>query len=432
MKTSFIIFSLFIFFGCSNSRKSIVVPEADWNQAETAFNELNQALKEEGGRLWDCSLEGPLMLVNRETRSIIANESDNSGELIKRGTFYIGKLPDNINIANTAFDWNGKRWTIVALPLPDTKEERLNLLIHESFHRIQPAIGFDSLYESQNAHLDTKNGRIYLKLELEALKSALSSTTPEVHLKNALLFRHYRYHLFPEAKNAENSLELNEGLAEYTGSVLSQRNESDLKAHYISQINRFFTLPTFVRSFPYFTIPVYGYFMHQTDKKWNLGITKKTNLADYISHFYGIISSESNAEYIMELGAKYGIDSIADSETQIEVAKKKLIQKYKDIFLSDSIVEIGLENMNIGFSPSNIMPLDSYGTIYPNLRITDNWGILEVDSCGALMSPGWSMVTISYPEIITDSLVLGKGWKLKIYDTWKLSKINNKYRMTRK
>ena len=172
----------------------------------------------------------------------------------------MGKLPENINIANTAFDWNGKRWTMVALPLPETKEERLNLLIHESFHRIQPEIGFDSLYEIQSKHLDVKSGRIYLILELEALKKALGSNEPERHIKNALLFRQYRYKIFPEAKNAENSLEINEGLAEYTGSVLGQRTESDLKKHYISQIDWFFTLPTFVRSFPYFTIPVYGYF----------------------------------------------------------------------------------------------------------------------------------------------------------------------------
>src|SRR5690606_21602871 len=112
---------------------------------------------------WNYSLDGPLMLVNRETRTIIANESDNSGELTKRGNLYIGKLPENINIANTAFDWNGKRWTMVALPLPETKEERLDLLIHESYHRIQPLIGFDSLYEIQSVHLDSKNGRIYLR-----------------------------------------------------------------------------------------------------------------------------------------------------------------------------------------------------------------------------------------------------------------------------
>ena len=259
MGKTLIILTIIFLFGCNNGKKKIEIPESDWSQSITAFKELQETLCDEKGKTWNHTLEGPLILVNRETRTIIANESDNSGELVKRKNLYIGKLPENIIIANTAFDWNGKRWTMVTLPLPETKEERLNLLIHESYHRIQPTIGFESLNEIQSVHLDSKNGRIYLKLELAALKKALGSNDPEIHIKNALLFRQYRYQIFPEAKKAENSLEINEGLAEYTGSILSQRKESDLKKHYISSIEWFYSMPTFVRSFPYFTIPVYGY-----------------------------------------------------------------------------------------------------------------------------------------------------------------------------
>lgn len=432
MRATLIILTIAFLFGCNNRNNKIEIPENDWNQAITSFKELQEALKDEKGKTWNYSLDGPLMLVNRETRTIIANESDNSGELTKRGNLYIGKLPENINIANTAFDWNGKRWTMVALPLPETKEERLDLLIHESYHRIQPLIGFDSLYEIQSVHLDSKNGRIYLRLELEALKKALGSNDPEIHIKNALLFRQYRYQILPEAKQAENSLEINEGLAEYTGSILSQRTESDLKEHYISKIDWFNTMPTFVRSFPYFTIPVYGYFMQKTDKAWNLQITNVTNLTDFMLRFWNVESQKLTNEEILKLGKEYRIDTVIENETQRKIKIEELKNEYKQTFLSDSIVVIGLENMKIGFNPSNIMPLDSFGTVYPNLRITDNWGILEVDSCGALMSPEWNKVIISFPELITDTLISGKGWKLKIDKSWKLDLIDNKYIMTKK
>ncbi len=432
MRNTLIILTIIFFFGCNNGKKKIEISESDWNQSITAFKELQETLSEEKGKTWNHTLEGPLIIVNRETRTIIANESENSGELEKRENLFIGKLPENINIANTAFDWNGKRWTMVALPLPATKEERLNLLIHESYHRIQPSIGFESLNEIQSVHLDSKNGRIYLRLELSALKKALGSNEPEIHIKNALLFRQYRYQIFPEAKQAENSLEINEGLAEYTGSILSQRKESDLKEHYISKIDWFYSMPTFVRSFPYFTIPVYGYFMQKTDKAWNLQITKDTNLIDFMLRFWNMEFRELTNEDILQIGKEYGIDSVIEDETQREIKIEELKNKYKHTFLSDSIVVIGLENMNIGFNPSNIMPLDSFGTVYPNLRITDNWGILEVDSCGALMSPEWNKVTISFPELITDSLISGKGWKLKLDKSWKLDLIDNKYIMTKK
>ena len=334
-----------------------------------------------------------------------------------------------MNIANSAVDWNGKRYTMVSFPLPESTAERLNLLIHESFHRFQPLIGFDSLNETQSTHMDTREGRIYLKMELEALKEALKSDKPEYHIKNALLFRQYRYQLFPEAKFHENSLEINEGLAEFTGSILSGRTKNELQKYYISKIDWFYTFPTFVRSFAYFTIPVYGYFMRQSDEKWNLKINKNTNLTDFILEFFKAKQSKINEKEILLTGRLYNIDSIINFEQDRELKRLKQLKKYKSKFLGDSIIKIRLENMNFGFNPSNLVPLDSFGTVYPNIRITDNWGILEVDSCGALMSPDFKYVSISFPELITDTLIKGKGWKLKLNSNWKLEKENRKYKL---
>ena len=66
---------------------------------------------------------------------------------------------------------------------------------------------------------------------------------------------------------------------------------------------------------------------------------------------------------------------------------------------------------------------------FKDLRIVDNWGILEVDSCGALMSSEWNKVTISYPTHITDSLITGQGWRLKLNKSWRLSKNDIMYNL---
>jgi hypothetical protein len=426
------IFLLTLFISCNQSPKTFDISESDWRIAKTAFSELGEALIKEDGKTWNYSLQGPLMLVNRETRAIIANEPDDAGKLTKREDLFTGKLPDNINIANTAIDWNGKRWTMVVLPLPAKKVDRLSLLIHESFHRIQPEIGFKSLSEIQSKHLDAKEGRVFLKLELEALKKALQSDAPDDHIKSALRFRNYRYQIFPDAKKAENSLEINEGLAEYTGSILCGRTDSDLKKHYQSQIDRLYTVPTFVRSFAYFTIPVYGYFMGKTDEKWNLSISNNTNLTDFLNNHWGIKLKELSDTEIASIGADYGMEDITKEENLRELKKIEVKNKYKAVFLSDSVLEIGLENMRIGFNPSNIMPLDAYGTVYPNLRITDNWGILKVDSCGALMSPDWKKVTVSFPTSLNDSLAIGKGWTLTLKNTYGIELEGSKYILKRK
>ena len=189
------------------------------------LNELKDATKK-NQNLWNINIYGPILLVNPDTRQLYSNYTDSAGLLKKNGNIYSGNLPAEINIANTAVDWSGRRWAMIMLPLPENKEVRINLLAHELFHKAQPSLGF-KLFNTQNNHLDQRDGRIYLRLELEALKKALQATNDnelKTHLTNAFTFRKYRYSLYPGADTTENLLELNEGLAEYTGLIISGRN----------------------------------------------------------------------------------------------------------------------------------------------------------------------------------------------------------------
>jgi hypothetical protein len=69
--------------------------------------------------------------------------------------------------------------------------------------------------------------------------------------------------------------------------------------------------------------------------------------------------------------------------------------------------------MNVSFDPGNLIPLENYGTVYPNLRITDNWGILTVEG-GALLSSDWTKVIVTVPEESNTNKVRGKGWTLEL------------------
>lgn len=425
--------SLFLFPGChAGDKKDLPVSFSDLGKANSAFSELKKALHKEDGKLWNHSLEGPVMIAYTDTRIIIANEPDEQGALTQHGKVYIGIFPENRVIGNSTTEWSGKRWTIVQWPLPETMEERLRLLIHESFHCTQPEIGFDSLVQKPNDHLDTREGRIWLKLELEALKRALLSEDPIPHLRNALLFRLYRQHLFPGSEDTENSLEINEGIAEYTGSILCGMNDEALKKHYASEIDLLYTMPTFVRSFAYFAVPVYGYFMKQTKEYWNQDITKTTSLTDYITGFFNVSCTEADSVQIMEKAKAYSLDSIARIEDERESARQLRARKYREQFLQDHILVIPLERMEIAFNAKDAMPLDSFGTVYPNLKITDDWGILEVDSGGALVGREWNRVILSYPEQITDSIITGKSWRLKVNSSWKLGREGVRYILSRR
>jgi len=406
----------------------------DLKNYEQLFSDLKFYLSEDKANIWKHPLYGPLMLVNREDRSIIANMPDKSGHLTAHGSVFTGYLNDDINMANTSFIWNNQRWTMVLLPLPEEKSDQLNLLIHELFHRIQEDIGFENLHQPKCEHLDKKEGRIYLKLEYEALKKALDARSEDEclqHIKNALYFRLYRYHLFPNGKNDENELELLEGLAEYTGSILSGRSEKELKKHYQDAIDQFYKNETFVRSFAYYGFPVYGYFMQQKQKNWNLNIHQDTQLTDYILDFYHIEIPSNIEQKVNDIKTEYRYNDILQVENAREQKQKEILAKMDVMFKENPVLIIPFQNMNIGFNPGNIIPYREMGTFYPNARITDDWGILEIEK-GAIITPNWSAVIVSKPNQNSQKSITGNGWTLEINEKWEMIQIGNNYQLKKK
>jgi hypothetical protein len=393
------------------------------------FDEL-KTLTAEKKDLWNYDLYAPLLFVRRESGEIFANAPDSGGVLKKNGSIFTGLLPASVNIANTAMRWNGVDWAMVMLPLPEERNDRLTLLVHELFHSAQPHLGF-KLYNTDNNHLDQKDGRIYLRLELEALKAALLADSVDErmkHITDALEFRLCRYSKYPHADSTENLLELNEGIAEYTGIMTSQRNEQELRTHFVNGLNQFLTNPTFVRSFAYQTIPLYGCLLHRMKSNWNRDITSGTNLTGYFLHAFNVHVPQDFVRAASAVTDKYHGQTIIAEETTREEKILKRMAEYKNIFIELSHLDIPLRNMNVAFDPRNIMPLENKGTVYPNLRITDEWGILTVTK-GALMSPAWNKVTVSSPTKIEEEKILGDGWTLELKNGFIVQKAdaNNNY-----
>lgn len=400
----------------------------------TYFNEIKvEANKHQ--QMWATDLYGPMLLVNPNSKQLFANFSDTAGILKQDGKIYSGILPNEINIANTAINWNGRRWAMIMLPLPVNKQDRINLLAHELFHVSQPSLGFQ-LFNTENNHIDQKDGRIYLRLELEALKKTIQTTNEierKTHLTNALTFRKYRYSLYPGADTTENLLELNEGLAEYTGSVISGRNEKQSIEHFMQSINSFLSNPTFVRSFAYQTIPIYGYLLDNTKKGWNREITIKTNLTDYFIKVFDISLPNDLKKTTDLILNQYNGEVIISEEKTREEKTKKLIAEYKSKFITQPHFELVFEQMNVSFDPRNIMPIEDKGTVYPNIRVTDNWGILTVEN-GALMSSNWDKISVTIPVKNENKNISGDGWTLELKDGYSVTKNENtgNYKLTKK
>lgn len=398
------------------------------------FDEL-KAASTNSAKLWGKELYGPMILIDPKTRRLFANEADTAGLLQPDGNAYSGTLPAKINIANTAINWGGKRWAMVMLPLPKAKQDRINLLAHESFHRMQPSLGF-ALNNAENNHLDQKDGRIYLRLELEALKKAIQSPSEKElkqHLTNALIFRKYRHSRYENSQATENLLELNEGIAEFTGLMASGRNKAQATSFFLKSIDDFFKNPTFVRSFAYYSIPVYGYLLYRKDKNWNKKITAKTDLTSYFIKAFNTSIPADIKGTAQSIADNYNGKAIIKEETEREEKNKKIVAEYKLKFIENPHFEIKFEKMNVSFDPRNIVPLEDKGTVYPQIRVADLWGILTVEN-GALMSPNWDKISITNPTQTEGARVTGDGWVLELANGYAIVKddASGSYKLVKK
>jgi hypothetical protein len=422
---------LITFFGGSCPAQTYSTQEEAY---ATFFSELNTA-EEQSWSLWDMNMYGPLLLVNPKTREVFANYPDKDGALQPDGNVYHGTLPAYINIYNTIANWNGREWAMVMLPLPGNKQDRIDLMAHELFHVVQGSFGFRG-WSPDNSHLDDKNGRILMRLEVEALRKALESTSTydiKKNLTNALIFREYRYMLFPQAKISENLLELNEGLAEYTGTMVANRTRQETLYHFEVSLNAFVRFPTFVRSFAYETIPIYGYLLQQSDKYWNKRITPETNLADFFIQDFGLSLPSDLPSAERSIEDLYDGALIRAEETNRQTARQTQVEKYREAFVNHPHFEIRLENKRIQFDPTGVVPLDNQGTVYTKIRIVDNWGILDAQN-GALLSPRWDKITVSNPTKIDGDNITGDGWTLQLDPSYTIVEDynNGNYRLSRR
>ena len=259
------------------------------SKAQLYFQEAQTLCGLDHGQLWGVSLCGPIMFVDPQSRYVVANQADANGFLKAEGNVFVGYLPKDQNVANTGADWSGVHWTQILWPLPDDRRQRDTLIAHELFHRIQDRLKLPKLLSGDNAQLDKIDGRYYLQLEWRALARALearSDADRRQAAENALVFRAERYRLFPQAVQEERALELNEGLAEYTGVRIGNPVAGEELRATLNDLRTQSKAPTFVRSFAYATGPAYGLLLDRYAPGWHLQPTEEEGLEDLLSALY--------------------------------------------------------------------------------------------------------------------------------------------------
>jgi hypothetical protein len=383
------------------------------------FAEARAIGDKDGGKLWGRSLLGPLLFVDPSSREVVASEPDREQRLTQREGVYVGSLPANVLVANTAVDWAGVSWTMVMWPLPEDSVRRRILLAHELWHHVQDEVGFPSS-GATNLHLDTREGRIWLQLEWRALAAALSKIGKERQeaSADALLFRAYRRSLYPGAAEEERAMEMHEGLAEYTGVVLSGAPDP---ARFVAEysLKEAEAKPTFVRSFAYASGPAYGILLDETGNDWRKRLKKTDDLGELLRDSLSLEVPKDPKQAAENRAAKYGAEALVASETERADRHAKLLATYRQRFIEGPVLVIPLQQMKMQFDPGELIALEPRGTVYPNIKIIDNWGTLTV-SKGALMETDFGKVTVPAPRERQLSSAKGDGWSLELNPGWQI------------
>lgn len=403
------------------SRTTTQTAPIDLTLASQYFQEAHALCSRDNDKLWGVSLCAPMLFVDRKTRSVVANQVDKEGSLTKNGNVYVGQLPAKVNVANTATAWAGVKWTMIIFPLPEDGNRRASLMAHEMWHRIQDDIGFPAS-DGGNNHLDSRDGRIWLQLEWRALATALNNrgTQRRQAITDALLFRAHRRTIFPNAGAEERAMEMNEGLAEYTGVKLSGNPNLN---QYVADTNlrEGATKQSFVRSFAYASSPVYGILLDDTKVKWRKNLKREDDLGNLLQKKLSI-KLPQNIKQAAELRAKsYDGDRLQAVETERENNQQKLLAEYRARLVDGAVLEIPLQKMNMQFNLNNLMPLGALGTVYPDIRVVDVWGILTVSKGGALMNSTYSKIYISTPINLNKSPIKGDDWTLELNAGWTIA-----------
>lgn len=395
-----------------------VSPGIDTAQARQYFQEAGAMTTRDGGRLWGRSLAGPLLLVDRATRAVIADQPDNEGWLGPAGTLFVGTLPVSENVANSAFRRGGVVWAMVVWPLQSDSLERGVLLAHELWHRVQDSLGFP-MANPTNAHLGQRDGRLWLRLEGRALRRALTleGARRDRALRDALAFRRARHARFRGADSTERALELNEGLAEYSGIVFTTESPTMRRALVERRLAGLDTLTSFERSFAYHTGPAYGVFLDDVAPGWRTSLSRHTDLAALLESSLGTGAAVSSA---VTRAGPYGYAVVLREERARATRQAVRLNAIKRRFVSGPLLELPLADMKMGFDPGRVESLEGVGSVYGSLRLTDRWGVLQCDASGGLIAADFGRVVVPAPADLTGRRLTGPGWVLELGAEWRI------------
>jgi hypothetical protein len=409
------------------ARVAAQIPAIDPAKARQYFAEAKALSDRDNGALWKVQLCGPLLFVDPGTRYAVANQADIEGKLKPLDGVFAGTAPEELGFANTAMKWAGVEWTMVMWPLPQYKQPRLRLVMHECFHRVQSQIGLNPT-DAQNGHLDSLAGRIWLQMEWRALEHAFWQQGDERKrdIADAIYFRNYRRSFFPAAAANENAMETHEGMAEYTGFKLSTSSPEEYAVQLAAWLRAAPTrTPSFGRSFAYTSGPAYGGLLDTVSKTWRIDLKPGMDLGQMLARAYAVqVPAALDKAEAMRRAERYNGAEVVAIETEREKEHQARVAAAQKLFVDGPVLVLPAgQEFNYTYDPNAVLALDDKLTLYEGeIKVTDEWGLLKATEGVVIVRENGRFVSaqVPTPADVSKTPLTGTGWTLTLKPDWQM------------
>lgn len=422
-----IYFSILIFLiGCKGEKTDSYFTA---EKATQYFKSIEEICNRDNGKLWGKNLYGPIMFVDRTSRRIVANKPDAEGLLKGKDGVYTGIYPKELLINNAPVKFGDTQYAMAPLPAEEDEYRIKTRAIHSLFHLFQESTGVTS--ESFNLkNMDEKEARLWIKLEWKALKKAITLPADDrkLAIRDALIFRGSNHELYNKMANDENRFETYEGLATFTYTLLCTNSPEEFRTRLFENLDRLYSMQSYSRSYGFIHGALYASLLYDKGYDFKKNNTVNTDLGKEVKELYNIELPAVCRDVAGSLAMNYEIDIINKEEEKRLSDIRESIHKLISTFTEKPVVFLELESPYFDFEPEEIHSLDTLGTLYNSIRVSDNWGKLTVEKGGCLVSNSFKYLRITAKGYKADKTrISGEGWHLILNSEWELVPVEQNY-----
>lgn len=414
-------------------QNSATLPQRKLEKIYTELNNAKDLLGKDAGKLWGAQIWNDDIFVLDYDNTIYGIKAF-PGSITDNGKLFYAKVPANTFVfVNTVQSYQGKDYAIV---LSNYLSDHSITIIHELFHLLQ--LKNMKLNGDAIAYLDHYDARELLRLEYQALRNSLNSINNKrpkkesvSFLEDALLFRKIRQGKYSKFLQSELEIETLEGLANYTGFVLStspNKYESAIEETYQRE-----NAETYTRPFPYATGVAYGMIFDALNLQWKQGLKKVYNFLESYENKKRIDTGDLA---VAKARLRNNFEQIHRQEEARRQKNESLLAYYRELLQVKPTLQVALGNTSYGrtFNMNGTIEIPELGTVYSSIQGRDksgknfgNFTTIEdkayLGNAGILMLNDHRTLVFPTPFKIAGNKITGETYEIELNEGWGVEKI---------